>query len=778
MVTRAMKAALHARLLTDEQIAELTPKEAHEVLSTPDSREVREFLETIIAQARAATKHLKQPGELQMVLIHPLDDNHATPYRYKLDDVDLVERMTREAMSASAAGHNIYIEGRTVRPGLKGNKRGELADTIAVFAIVVDSDKDNGKAWTPTMPTSLAVETSPGNAHYWLFFEQALDPATGQALGERLRAATNADSDTGNVCQPYRVAGTVNYPNEKKVARGRIVTWTRSLGFDPATLWTPESFEQEFPAPAPKITNGSGNGQQVDEEPDENHIAADTMHVIREGVDDGADRSYIFYNVVKALKDDGWTLTGIVTLLEQYPKGIAAKYRGRLQREVERIWAKLNRGKPPPPTPSTLTVQSQADFLADFVPPDYLVDGVLQRRFVYSLTAQTGHGKTALALLLARAVGSADSNARFGPHAVEKGKVVYFVGENPDDVRCRLIGTNAERQDDHNLDRIHYIVGVFDIAGMREQLTTAIDKLGGVDLVLVDTSAAYFLKDDENSNPQMGEHARMLRSLTKLPGAPCVLVLCHPIKHATEPAQLLPRGGGAFIAEMDGNLTLWKHDENLVTLHHSDKFRGPGFEPITFKLDKITTTSLVDGKGRLIPTVLAVAISGKEEEEQEANAERDEDELLAALTGKKALSIADLARACGWMMATGEPYKSKVDRVMRRLQADRLVKVVRGRRYRLTDEGRKAAGVAAEDDETEQKVEDRSGAVGSKKAFHALRGMKQRPTVPCAYCGATGDVYKFADGRLPKGQRHHADLHAICTEAFFTGKSKPAPPTT
>ena len=305
-----------------------------------------------------------------------------------------------------------------------------------------------------------------------------------------------------------------------------------------------------------------------------------------------------------------------------------------------------------PATPTNITVLSQADFLAGFVPPDYLVDGVLQRRFIYSLTAQTGHGKTALALLLARVVGSADL-ATFGPHTVEKGTVVYFVGENPDDVRCRLIGANAERSDDPGLDRVYYIAGVFDIAGLRKQLTAAIGKLGGVDLVLVDTSAAYFLKDDENSNPQMGEHARMLRSLTTLPGEPCVVTLCHPIKHAAEPSQLLPRGGGAFLNEVDGNLTLWKHDEDLITLHHSDKFRGPGFEPITFKLEKITTDKLVDSKGRQIPTVHAVAISGQEEEEQEANAERNEDELLAALVGKKALSVADLARACNWTLANG-----------------------------------------------------------------------------------------------------------------------------
>src|SRR5262249_14366543 len=51
------------------------------------------------------------------------------------------------------------------------------------------------------------------------------------------------------VCQPYRIAGTVNYPGKKKLERGRIVTGTRMLGLDD-TLWTPERFEQEFPATA------------------------------------------------------------------------------------------------------------------------------------------------------------------------------------------------------------------------------------------------------------------------------------------------------------------------------------------------------------------------------------------------------------------------------------------------------------------------------------------------------------------------------------------------
>jgi hypothetical protein len=76
------------------------------------------------------------------------------------------------------------------------------------------------------------------------------------------------------------------------------------------------------------------------------------------------------------------------------------------------------------------------DFIAGFVPPDYLWDGVLRRRFIYSLTARTGDGKTAVALLLSAHVGLGRS---FGDRNVEKGRVLYLAGENPDDIQMRWI---------------------------------------------------------------------------------------------------------------------------------------------------------------------------------------------------------------------------------------------------------------------------------------------------------------------------------------------------
>jgi hypothetical protein len=234
------------------------------------------------------------------------------------------------------------------------------------------------------------------------------------------------------------------------------------------------------------------------------------------------------------------------------------------------------------------------------------------------------------------------------------------------------------------------------------------ERLGGVDLIIVDTSAAYFNGKDELSNTEMGAHARMLRTLTTLPGGPCVLVLCHPVKHVTDPSQLLPRGGGAFLAEVDGNLTLWKHDGNLLDLHHSDKLRGPGFEPISLRLDTVNTARLKDKKGRLIPTVRAVWISDAETDRETEHARGDENILLRAMLIPDQ-SIAELAIACNWLTSSGEAYKSKVQRVLKRLENDKLATTKRGVAA-LTEAGKAAANTEA-----------------SRLANHALNG-RRHPT--------------------------------------------------
>jgi Virulence-associated protein E/RepB DNA-primase from phage plasmid len=301
---------------------------------------VREFLTAITTQAKAALDGIKQPGYLQMSRLHPTSED-IVPCRYNLDDVEV---MIRTAISDSEHGHNVYFEGRIVRPGLQGKKRGKLEDTAAVFALVIDSDADKGMAWIPTVRPSMSVATSPGNFQYWFFLEKAIDAEQARKLGEQIRRVASSDDDTGNPTQPYRVAGTVNYPNAVKVARGRVVVDTQLIEFVPGLLWTPEKIRAAFPAPQSAPVSKSNGSSTPAEDVDEADIPEVTLRLIREGVQKGKDdRSDAFFNIVRDLKKDGWGVDDIIALFRRYPTGIAQKYYesgDRIERETRRAYDK------------------------------------------------------------------------------------------------------------------------------------------------------------------------------------------------------------------------------------------------------------------------------------------------------------------------------------------------------------------------------------------------------------------------------------------------------
>src|SRR5262249_13837082 len=148
--------------------------------------------------------------------------------------------------------------------------------------------------------------------------------------------------------------------------------------------------------------------------------------------------------------------------------------------------------------------------------------------------------------------------------------------------------------------------------------------------------------DDENSNVQAGQHARRLRQLVRLEGGPTILICCHPTKNAADD-NLLPRGGGAFLAEVDGNL-ICRKDDSAVELHWQGKFRGPDFAPLLFQLKTVTHDRLKDHKGRLIPTVIALPLSDEGSQELSAASRRDENSVLKAVAENSEASLSDLAK--------------------------------------------------------------------------------------------------------------------------------------
>jgi hypothetical protein len=314
-------------------------------------------------------------------------------------------------------------------------------------------------------------------------------------------------------------------------------------------------------------------------------------------------------------------------------------------------------------------IQSSAQFVRDFIPPDYLVDGVLQRRFFYSITARTGIGKTAIMLRLTAHVAlGRPINSRH----VEQGRVLYFAGENPDDIRMRWLALSQEMGFDLADAEVYFIPGTFKISGMQARIRKESEEIGEFSLIVVDTSAAYFEGEDENSNAQQGAHARRLRGLCEMPGGPCVLVACHPPKNAADD-NLQPRGGGSFLAEVDGNLIARK-DDSAVAMHWQGKYRGPEFSEILFRLRTVVDSRLQDSKGRLIPTVIAEPMGEDAREEMATTARTQEDQLLLLLVDKPQASFKQLAEALGWKIHDGTANKMKVSRTLDTLEKAKLVK--------------------------------------------------------------------------------------------------------
>jgi hypothetical protein len=143
---------------------------------------------------------------------------------------------------------------------------------------------------------------------------------------------------------------------------------------------------------------------------------------------------------------------------------------------------------------------------------------------------------------------------------------------------------------------------------------------------------------------------------------------------------LIPKGGGAFLNEVDGNIAL-RRKESQLGAEALGKFRGPTFEPIYFELKAIRHPLLKDTRGRDIPTVVARALNQAERTTMEVAGERDENSLLRLIETHPRASLRTMGALIGW-------HHSKVDRMLKVLADQKLIKR-EGRTWKLSQAGEK-----------------------------------------------------------------------------------------
>jgi AAA domain len=328
-------------------------------------------------------------------------------------------------------------------------------------------------------------------------------------------------------------------------------------------------------------------------------------------------------------------------------------------------------------------LQTGAEFKASLVLKRPLIrEWDLKPGNLYSLTAPTGGAKTAIALAEAYRL------------AREGKRVVYLAGENADDIRARAVLMEAKLELEDTPQSLRFVADTFDLRKGFEHVCQEVEYIGGADIIYVDTSPAFQSAsggEDENNNNEQIAWARHLRKLTRLEGNPATLALCHPTKWPHSITDCLPRGGGAFLAEVDGNYVVWPEASdpaNLVRyfkLTWAGKFRGH-FAPLVYRTEVTTCDGLRDEDGNPVNSVWAERVSDTDVESAKAAEVSDENALLAAMATYPNESFSAWADRLGW------PHKSRVERSKDKLVVAKLAEQPRGsKHYRLTSKGEKAA---------------------------------------------------------------------------------------
>jgi hypothetical protein len=629
--------------------------------------------------------------------------------------VDAIEWAVEFAVSMNALGCNIYVVRNPIKPNTKGSASD--GDIMAARFLWADCDdptaagnvlRFDGPKWTSGVTTGRIPHS---RAHtYWKLSEWCYDLAAWRAMQTTIAAHFASDPAVINPSRIMRLAGTITHPAAHKRAKGyvsELVTLKTEYADqrEPVTLdQMARVFGQLTPARSSLTQQALANVAQPG-----------SFQIDTGGMTQSLDRERM---AIQAMQGQDWH-NAVIRLVASYvAKGLSdteihaltqpltlAGYTGdQTAREVQTaIEGARRKGWTPEPPQAAYTpnfdhapaptasdpsprtgvwqVQRADAFTADFVAPEYIIDGIIQRGRIYTLTAPTGSGKTAVMLYAATAI---STGTTFCERDVEGGDVLFLAGENPDDVRARVIATMEFYSIDPARCNLHFVAGTFSIRADLERLREEAAKLPNLILVIVDTFAAYFDGDDENSNAQALDFARVIRKVAAFDAKPAVIMPAHPVKNATR-SNLSPKGGSSLLNEVDGNLTLW-NDGGLLSLHWQGKFRGPEFEPLTFELVRHESAAICDVQGRLMPTVLAKPVLRMRALEIATANLSTEDKLLLSVKREPEISYAQRG------VNIGLNHPQKVKRALEKMEKQKLVRRFRTN-WELTKDGERAVEI-------------------------------------------------------------------------------------
>ena len=636
------------------------------------------------------------PCVFELRAIAPDRAKHPQTARFAADWID---EAVDWAVNMNNLGFNLYVTRNPIRHDAGRNATDE--DVVAAFFVWADCDDQeaSGNVYRFEGPRYTFAVTTGRTPHvrahiYW----ELEDPCRNlEAWSDLQRGIANyfkSDEKVVNPSRIMRLGGTITYPAKNKTAKGYVQ--------ELAAIRT-EYEDDRDPVPFEQLHRLFG-GIPANSMPERPQSGALTPAEGGFSLDTGPQPLDREREVIKALSGEEWN-NAVFKLVGSYirkglgdeeihaltdpltiPPYTVAETRSEVQSMIDRtrrnpkFEADEAEVQPQPVTQQTIEdfpIDDSAAFLSDLRPLEYLIDGLLPRGVTYSLTGHAGHGKTTLAIQFAISVALGEL---FGERETAQGSVLFLAGENPHNVKWQYAAALAARDLKPENVPIYFVQGRFSIKEWSDVLKSKLATIPNLKLVIVDSLQAFFEGDNDNDNTQMVEMAHKMRGLCEVKNRPAQLIIAHPAGKVPSKDNLVPRGGGAFLNEIDGNLTVWSQDASQQTLHHSQKFRGAGFDPMEWVMQIHEFSHLTDIHG----TPLKLPVSRPETVIEKANRDRQSDDLLEqyllTVEADQALSVRE--GASQFMIS-----RYRMEQIVRTAKEEKLIKRY-AKTYVLTDGGR------------------------------------------------------------------------------------------
>jgi hypothetical protein len=314
-------------------------------IPTPDHAAIRSHVEMLHALACSACVK----GIIAFTRINDRNKTHTE--RFAIGDAN---QMADAIIGyASHPGINLYASHVVFRNDLPATSAGGEDDVRAVLCLVGDLDSDIGKKAVGLdglpLPAPYVIESSKGNFQPVFPLGRALSKAEAKPIAMALSDAIGGDSGTKDTSHLWRIPGTLNWPTQEKLDRGRspipqLVTvklaWSGET-VEPGALWKAvEGFAKKPRDEQPNSGGGAGTSTEAFDD-----LPADLKKLIAAPPYAGEDQSETAASVAWKLFRRSWSNDAVRAIFEEHANGVGKRYADEkkdLRAEVERLRQKFN----------------------------------------------------------------------------------------------------------------------------------------------------------------------------------------------------------------------------------------------------------------------------------------------------------------------------------------------------------------------------------------------------------------------------------------------------